>query len=239
VICILILLVVIDPLVALIVGATLSMSYTIIYWSIRTKISKIGVAVTQLFSDRLRLVNESLGGIKELKLLGREKYYLKKFRDVSKEIIRKQIFSRTATELPKYILESIAFGGILAMTIYLVAVRDDAGTVLPMISLYGLAGYRLMPALQGVFKSTATIRHDIAAVDLFYEDIKGGDNLPFTFNDDDGREINKMPFSGTIELDGVSFNYPNTKERAIKELALSINCNDIVGTPFAFMRTIN
>jgi len=227
--CILMLLIIVDPMIALIVGLVLGVSYALIYWSIRLKLTHIGIIVTQLFSDRMRYINESLGGIKELKVLGREKFYLKQFRDVSQEIIKHQVFNRAAVDLPRYLLETIAFGGILAMTIYLVAVKNDAQTVLPMISLYGFAGYRLMPALQGIFQSTATLKHDLAAVDLFYNDIKGTSSLPFNFNHETLANQESLVFTNNLVLDDICFHYPGVKKQAVDNLSLTIKANTSIG----------
>jgi len=227
--CILMLLIIVDPMIALIVGLVLGLSYALVYWAIRLKITRIGIIVTQLFSDRMRYINESLGGIKELKVLGREKFYLKQFRDVSQEIIKHQVFNRAAVDLPRYLLETIAFGGILAMTIYLVAVKNDAQTVLPMISLYGFAGYRLMPALQGIFQSTATLKHDLAAVDLFYNDIKGTSSLPFNFNHETLANQESLVFTNNLVLDDICFHYPGVKKQAVDNLSLTIKANTSIG----------
>jgi len=227
--CILVFLVLVDPMIALIVGTVLGFSYLLIYWSIRLKLGRIGLIVTQLFSDRMRYINESLGGIKELKVLGREKYYLKQFRENSEEIIKHQVFNRAAVDLPRFLLETIAFGGILAMTMYLVAVKNDAQTVLPMISLYALAGYRLMPALQGIFQSTATLKHDIAAVDLFYNDIKGTDKLPFDLDEVDAVSLPALPLQKELVLKEVAFHYPNVNKQAVDSLSLTIKANTSIG----------
>jgi len=227
--CILIFLILIDPMIALIVGSVLGLSYALIYWSIRLKLGKIGIIVTQLFTDRMRYINESLGGIKELKVLGRERFYLKQFREVSEEIIKHQVFNRAAVDLPKFLLETIAFGGILAMTMYLVAIKDDTQNILPMISLYALAGYRLMPALQGIFQSTAALKHDIAAVDLFYNDIKGTNKRPFDLLDNEAPIDFPLMLNKELLLKNIDFHYPNAGKKAINNLSLSIGANTSIG----------
>jgi len=227
--CILIFLILVDPTVALVVGSVLGGAYALIYWTIRLKLSGIGIIVTQLFSDRMRYINESLGGIKELKVLGREQFYLKQFRETSEEIIKHQVFNRAAVDLPRFLLETIAFGGILGMTMYLVAVKNDAQTVLPMISLYALAGYRLMPALQGVFQSTATLRHDIAAVDLFYEDIKDTEKRPFNLADSTIHKVQPLALNNELVLNDISFSYPNVQKKAVNQLTLNIKANTSIG----------
>jgi len=227
--CILIFLILVDPFVAFVVGGVLGVSYALIYWSIRSKLSRIGLIVTQLFANRMRYSNESLGGIKELKVLGREQYYLKKFRQNAEEVIKHQVFARAAVDLPKFLLETIAFGGIISVTMYLVAVKNDAQNILPMISLYALAGYRLMPALQGVFSSTATLKHDIAAVELFYEDIKGTDKLPFKLMDEHFNKVSPLALNTELRLNNVSFNYPGVSRYAVDKVCLSIKANTSVG----------
>jgi len=227
--CILIFLILVDPIVALVVGSVLGVSYALIYWTIRLKLSRIGIIVTRLFSDRMRYINESLGGIKELKVLGREQFYLKQFRETSEEIIKHQVFNRAAVDLPRFLLETIAFGGILGMTMYLVAVKNDTHTVLPMISLYALAGYRLMPALQGVFQSTATLKHDIAAVDLFYEDIKGTEKLPFNLADSAIKKVQPLVLNNELLLKDISFSYPNVYKKAVNQLTFNIKANTSIG----------
>ncbi len=229
VLCILSFLLLVDPIIALTVGAVLGVSYALIYWSIRLKLSQIGIILSRLYFDRYRCLNESLGGIKELKLLGRERYYLKLFSNISENIIEHQVFSRAAVDLPKYALETIAFGGILVMTMYLVAVKNEAQSILPMISLYALAGYRLMPALQGLFQSVATLRQDIAAVDLFYNDIKGTDKSPFTVSDDNLPRKQILEFNKELVLKNIDFHYPNTVKQAVRDLSLTIKANTSIG----------
>lgn len=227
--CILAFLIIVDPIIALIAGGVLGLSYALIYWLIRTRLSRTGVIMVKLSSDRMRCINEALGGIKELKVLGREKYYLNQFRDIAGEIIKVNVFNRAAVDLPRYLLETVAFGGILAMTIYLVAVENDVQSVLPMISLYGLAGYRLMPALQGIFQGTATLKHDIAAVDLFYDDISGSDYIDFNFIQDNPVIEKPLPLNESLVLDDISFHYPNFSKQVVKHLSLSINANTSIG----------
>ena len=221
--CILVFLIVVDPYIASMVGLVLGGAYALIYWTIKTKLSNVGVTVTKLFSDRMRYLNESLSGIKELMVLGREQFYLKRFYDVSKRLVKYKVYSQSVTQLPRYLLETVAFGGVLIITIYLIAVKNDAQTVLPMISLYGLAGYRLMPALQGVFQSTATLKHDIAAVDLLCNDLVYSPGSKLT------KEEKKLSVGREFFLDNISFHYPDSAKLAVNQLTLRIEANTSIG----------
>ncbi|MEW5058164.1 MAG: ABC transporter ATP-binding protein [Cycloclasticus sp.] len=228
-ICILLFLVAIDPVIALLVLVFLGCSYVLIYWSIQLKLRRTGSLVIKLFSERIRFISESLGGIKELKVLGRESFYLKLFHDVSQEMIKHQVFSRVAVSLPKYLLETVAFGGILAITIFLVAVRNDVANVVPMISVYALAGYRLLPALQGIFQSAGTLRHDVAAVDLFYEEMKAAGLSESYSKKNEAPMAEFLPLSKSFVIEGVSFSYPNSSKKAIAGLSMTVKANTSIG----------
>jgi len=228
-VCILIFLILVDPVIALVVGATLGVSYLLVFWLIRLKLSRAGRISTRLASDKMRCINEALGGIKELKVLGREEYYLHRYRYLADKVIVNDVFVRAAVDLPKFLLETIAFGGILVMTIYLVAMKNDSQSVLPMISLYGLAGYRLMPALQGIFQGTATLKHDVAAIDLFYEDIKKTDDRSLRRVNEELGNVKVLPFNQNLVLNDICFHYPGNAKQAVSHLSLSIKANTSVG----------
>lgn len=229
VLAILVLLVFMDPVIASLMVTILGGAYTAVYFILRKKLAKVGKIVTGLFSTRFQYINESLGGIKELMVMRRQRYYLDQFQNVSREIIKHQVFNRSATDLPKYILETIAFGGILTIAIYIIAVEQDTKSIMPTIALYGFAGYRLMPALQAIFKATATLKHDISAVDLFYQDLVGTPEQPFNRETIGKVDKTKLQFDKNIILKDVSFSYPNAKNKAVDSLSMQIDCNSSVG----------
>ena len=61
-----------------------------------------------------------------------------------------QPLSAVIRQLPRFILEAIAFGGIMLVILHLMTKKGSFNNALPIISLYVFAGYRLMPALQNV-----------------------------------------------------------------------------------------
>jgi len=219
---ILTLLVIVNPLVAITVCGVLGGAYVLVFWGIKVKMSWIGVEMTRLMSERMRYYSESLGGVKELAVLGRERLYINKFIAVSEDIIRYKVYSEAVMELPRYLIEIISFGGIVVITVYLVAIQGDTQTALPMIALYGLAGYRLMPALQSVFKSSATLKHDIAAIDLFYEDLKGGSLVK-------AHQKERLVLNDKFTLRDVCYQYSGASKRAVDHLSVDIKAKTSIG----------
>ncbi|MDO8825448.1 ABC transporter ATP-binding protein [Methylophaga sp.] len=228
VIAILIFLILVNPIVALIAFLLLGGSYAVIFLLFKKKLSTTGTDITELFAERHKYMNESLGGIKELMVLGREHHYLNHFNRVSEKIISRKVFNSSVGDIPRYIIETIAFGGILVLTIYLVATGDNSKQVMPMLALYGFAGYRLMPALQEVFKSFALLKHDSVAVDGLYDDLKKVQRRAELVT---SHKITKelIPINDTLKLQTISFTYPGASKKALENINLTINAKTSIG----------
>ena len=87
-------------------------------------------------------------------------YYLDRYAIVADDIIQNNVYARTVSEMPRYFLETIAFGGIILIALYLVN-EGNSVDLMPLLSLYAFAGYRLMPALQAIFHGHAVLKNNI------------------------------------------------------------------------------
>ncbi|HRE32925.1 MAG TPA: hypothetical protein PLD88_13180, partial [Candidatus Berkiella sp.] len=74
-----------------------------------------------------------------------------KFRQVAEKYAKVESVSYIIPQLTRYTVEAIAFAGILLIVIYLMKVKADISQLLPLLALYALAGYRLLPPMQQVF----------------------------------------------------------------------------------------
>ena len=227
-------LIVIDPVVALLVAAVLGTAYISIYFIVRNRLSVYGRRRVETNSERYQIVSEAFGGVKEVKLLGKEQAFLDQYEGPSKWYSRFQARYRVITLVPRYMLEVVAFGGIILIAVYLLAVQDNVQQVVPMLGLYAFAGYRLMPALQNAFNGIASARFNIAALDAIHEGLQEFALTDWHANrngkqssDDTDEEILRLQDS--LELNHVSFKYPGAKEEAIRDLSLTIPAHTTVG----------
>ena len=86
--------------------------------------------------------------------------------------------------LPRYLFEVIAFGGIVGIIISLLSTNtlSNANTILPIMSLYVMAGYRLMPALQQIYADVTELRFIGPALDLMFKDLNS--LKPYSYDKD-------------------------------------------------------
>jgi ATP-binding cassette, subfamily B, bacterial PglK len=213
---ILIFLIILNPLRAVIVALALGAGYVIVYSLLQRRMARYGDESVQANKGRFQLANEALGGVKEIKLLGRENVFLDNFAKVSRVFSTRMALSEILSNSPRYVLDTIAFGTILSLMI--VVYTQNPSQVIPVIGVYAFAGYRLMPALQQIYRNItkarfhtsvlATVKHDLETLSVAFPD-----NAP------------RLKFEEGLGLKSVSFKYPGTKEPLLKNLSLTIKRN--------------
>lgn len=222
------LLMVADPVLALIIMTSLGTAYALLYSFVQKKITRLGEERFEANAQRFRIATEALGGIKDLKVLGREKFFLDRFSYYARKIARNMVTHQMVSQLPRFVMEVMAFGGILIIVMYFLLIKRDVGQTLPILALYAFAGYRLMPALQGIFLSLTTISFNLAAMDALHRDMTI--NVAGLLHEvDRNRGLEGLAFRKSIQLDGITFTYPGTAEPVIEKLSLTIEKNSSVG----------
>tara|TARA_B110000027_G_scaffold44274_1_gene48725 strand:- start:1281 stop:3050 length:1770 start_codon:yes stop_codon:yes gene_type:complete len=218
-----ILLIITDPKLALIISLSLGLFYGVIFFSIRSYLGRIGKIRLKNNELRFLAVSEAFGAIKEVKISGLEQTYIKQFSKSAEAYARTQASSTILSQLPRFFLEAIAFGGIMLIILYKMTITGSFNNALPVVSLYVFAGYRLMPALQQIYRSFTQLTFAGPAIDKLYDDKK---NLkPFNVN----QNQKLLHFNRSISLKNIHYNYPNASRTALKDINLSIPAKATVG----------
>ncbi|SNB55502.1 ABC-type multidrug transport system, ATPase and permease component [Marinobacter sp. es.042] len=213
----------VDIEIALIATLIVCASYFLIFRIVRSQVVQKGKTITLLNSKKLRYLNESIAGIKEVKLKGNESYYKKKVDEITRAGLSALAYIELAGDLPKFVVETVVFSAILGLSIYIVLISGTAGDALSIISLYAIAGYKLLPAAQQIYKSFSAIRANASVVSEIHDEIRRSK----TFNNqlkDPGTEV--IPESD-IEFRDVGFSYPGGKSPALQNCSFVIERNAI------------
>ena len=179
----------------------------------------------RLKANRLRFisVNEAFGATKEVKVSRLEKIYTKRFSQPARAYVHHQATSQILSQLPRYALEAIVFGGMMMVILYLMTKKGTFNNALPIISVFAFAGYRLIPALQRVYTSVHQLRFAGPAIDELYNEMK---NLkPLSLNQDHGI----LPFNKTIVLKNIFYQYPNSTRTTLEDINLNITAQTSIG----------
>lgn len=220
------LLVLINPLMAVIVAAILGGAYAALYKFVRATLHTVGRESVEAGTLRARHGIESLAGAKEIKLLGREGTFITRFAQPSLRLADAQTKGQALALLPRYAVETVAISLILALAIYLLGSGRERGQLLPLLGLYAFAGYRLMPALQMIFAGLASMRHGTAALDVVLGDLSFEPYKPKT--EADAAQQARLPLRGEVAFVDVHFKYPGESNWALGPLNLRIPRNSSI-----------
>ncbi|AFS52998.1 MULTISPECIES: ABC transporter ATP-binding protein [Leptospirillum] len=225
---ILILLFSVNPSLALVAGTLLGGAYGLVYFGVRKTLARSGQEISRENARRTQVAYETFGGIKDIKILGREKTFFDLFQKPVERYALLQAQTQMISLLPRYALETMAFGGIIGIVLYLLSTGENLSTTLPLISLYALAGYRLMPALQQIFANWSTVRFNISAVERISRDIEA---LPENAQKQEvpPPATRRLSLQTAIELDRVTFHYPGREEAVLDDLSLVIPARTSIG----------
>ncbi|MBD1167798.1 ABC transporter ATP-binding protein [Pelagibacterales bacterium SAG-MED06] len=220
---ILILLILTDVKLALIIGLTFGLFYGIILKLNHKFLKRIGQDRLDANKDRFTTISDAFGAAKEIKVSGLEQNYVEKFSNAALIFAKRLAIYKTLSQLPRYGIESLAFGGLLLAILYLMHSGDEFISVLPILSLYAFAGYRLLPALQVIYACISQLRFNIPALENLIFDIKNLKEYSLKKN------LNFLPFNKEIELKNISYNYPESSRKSLKNINLKIYPKTVVG----------
>jgi ABC-type bacteriocin/lantibiotic exporter with double-glycine peptidase domain len=217
------LLFIIDQKITITVTLSIGLTYLLIFYFVRKYLKRSGKERYINNQLRFKSVNEVFNAVKEVKIAGLEAIYIKNFSNSVKIFNHSQISLGIIGQLPRYVLEAIAFGGILLILLYSAAQTGSFNNALPIVSLFVFAGYRLMPTIQQIYSCFTQLTFVGPSLNKLYDDLK---NIK-PFNDNQDRDV--LSLNKIITLNNIYYIYPNASRTALKDINLTITAKSSVG----------
>jgi ATP-binding cassette subfamily C protein len=217
-----------DPLLAGAVTLLFGGTYAWVYFRFRHRLSTIGARRVAANHLRFKTLSEALSGIKEVRMTGREQYFIDSFTEALERFTQQMIASGLIAQLPRYLIESLAFGGFFGVTLYLVGVKQTMQEIIPVATLYAVAAYRILPALQEIMQALSSLQVNRKSLKVIARDLALEDNYPSAAQISERR---KQPVTceDSIRLQDISFRYPGADTNAVEQLTLIIHKNTSIG----------
>ena len=225
-----VLLVVVDPLLAAMVTLVIGGIYSGVFLVVRKYVERIGEVRVRANRERHHALQETFGGIKDIKVAGLESSFLDRFRAPSERMARSSVVAAVVSELPAFVMQAVVFGGMLLVMLYLIVSYGSLQDALPVISLYALAGYRLLPTLQSAYRNLTGLRFTLPAVESLHRDVMEFKRTA-SGNPDEQPEtgISKpLGLRRMLELRGVGFRYDGSEHPVLKDICLTIRAHSTV-----------
>lgn len=214
-----------DPMMALTTAGVIVSFYTLMFSVVRNTMKKISEEFSMSNKERYQSCQEVFGGIKDVMINHAHDYYYQRFDRNSRVYARHYASHESLGQIPLHIIETIGYGCLITLAIFLVLQDYSVGTILPVIGLYGVAAYRMLPAAQNIYRAVTTYKfsqHILNGVIHEFELDSNKDNFY--------KDTKQIGFSSSLELVDVCFEYPNYPDKKIlKNISLKVDKNSSLG----------
>ena len=224
-----------ELVVCLVLGVYLlfvSKSITIIVVSLLVVFVGTFLACTRRYSNQLgrdnqvyqgkiyQWMNQALGGIKEIKILERDSFFVDEYQKYYAKFARGLRLSRTISILPKYLVEAVAITGLLiAIIVKMTFGEADLIYYIPQLTVFAVAAFRLMPCVGRINEYATNMLYAFPSVDLIYKDLV---EIEDYVEKQDHEVAEKWNLKNAIEVKDVTYYYPDTEEPVIDGASLTI-----------------
>ena len=216
-----------DVMITLVVAALLGLCSYFYFAVMRRRTVDYGKQ-NQLYNGKMiQAVNQALGGIKEIKVLARENYFVRAYEENGRyyaSSLKKSQFYRNA---PKYLIETVCVCGVLATILVKLQMGADVQELVPQLSVFAMAAFRLLPSVNQVNNLLNGILFLKPSIDRIYEDLqeagaKKNERPP-------ERDYRRLPAADAVRFEHVTFRYPGTEKEILSDLSVELPLKKSIG----------
>jgi len=222
-----VLLIVFEPLVTLAVAITLLLAGLAIFKILSPIFHHWGKRSLELEGRIIKWVNQSLQGIRDVKLLQAHDYLKKKLGEAAYEHGHFAHLATTSIHIPRLLIETVVVVGFLGVMVIFLSVEKSPASIISVGGLYGMAALRLMPSMNRLLTSATSLRKHAPYVSVIFEDLLSTDQeTPPVI---DGAAQKDFVFEREIRLEGISYAYPDAEIHALHGIDLMIGKGQSIG----------
>ncbi|WP_227394763.1 ABC transporter ATP-binding protein [Jeotgalibacillus aurantiacus] len=221
IICILTLLFYTSPIATLTAAVLLGGSMSIFHYIFRHKVSSLGKEQREVSGQLIKWVNQGLGAAKEVKVSGKEQFFVRKYTSQSQVKANNSRYMKVLEQVPRLFIETMLVIVVLVTLMIIVFQGKNTAELISTMALFAMAAFRLMPSITRVVALITTIRYSQPSLDAVYEDLFEVElSVEVRNNKETGSQYERK--IDEITLENVSFFYPNQTKATIQDVSLTI-----------------
>lgn len=217
-----ILLLIVEPLGTLCVLVLFAVASVLFQFSTRKRIHAWGIAKKVESRLVLKHLQQGLGGVKEVKIMGREQLFLEEHKrsvDASMEVDRRFMMLQV---IPRLWLELLAIVGLVVLVLAMISSGDSVSEVLPVLGLFAATSFRIIPSINRILASVQTLGYSKPIIRSVYDDLQL--LLP-----EIPRKGTEIRFSKAVCFENVNFKYSNAVGNANENLSFCFGKGEAIG----------
>jgi ATP-binding cassette subfamily B protein len=206
----------VDPMTTAFVGLAVAGTYALISFFTRSRLAANSDALETAFDDRMKVMQESLGGIRDVIVDNSQGMYLREFETVDLRLASARAANQFIAAAPRYLIEMV--GMIVIAVIALVAARGPNGiaAALPILGALALGAQRLLPLVQDVYSGWSTLEGQRS---IFGQVI---DLLRLPVSESGEIAGDPLELRDSVRLENIGFTYASRREAAVSDVNLTI-----------------
>jgi ABC-type bacteriocin/lantibiotic exporter with double-glycine peptidase domain len=177
-------------------------------------------------SESNKNIFQAVDNIKEIKILGREKIFLKKFEENLSHSVKFKVYYDSISIFPRSISELILILSFILLVIFLVFKNADYSVLFSTVTLFLVATYRIIPSILRITSSLQTMQIHRNVAEKILKDLKSLKSLNANLNSDDQQNLK---FENEIALCNLCFAYSENREDVLSNIDFTIKKNQTIG----------
>ena len=191
---------------------------------VQPRLKRLGAISHATSRETLSAMQQALHGVRDIKLLGRERYFARRYGKSRLRSARADYLNSTLSKLPHAVME-LAFIGFILLFFGL-AIGTDATSqdALSVLGLFAYAGLRIQPSLQRITGGLNNLKYSTAPLTDLHADLRAVEQFSTPADD-----VDPLPFTDAITLRDVSFKYEGADRDALTDVNLTIQRGQEIG----------
>lgn len=212
----------------------LALCSAIYFLFVRKRIRTLGRENRKVTARMYKAIQQAMGGIKEVKIMGREKYFAEVYNEAGIESVRIGKRYAVISAIPARLIETLCMCTILGILAIKIAGGENLTEVVPRLSAFAVAAIRLLPRANGINACINSITYNMPSLEALYDDLRESEREEAErLREIEQKKQQKKTVSVGQEEDifvrGVTYTYPNKNEPVLKNVDLTIAHGSSVG----------
>ena len=223
-------LVIVDPFTAIVVAGTLSIIIVSVLKFFRRKMTEQGTIQNKFAAQYIKWLNQSLGAIKEAKILNREVFFVQEFNKAYYSYGIANGKFNFLNQLPRMIIEACVVSGLLVLIIVKLLLGSEPMDIVQLLGVLALAAFRLMPSANRIVNIVNNIKFQMPFFDELYSEFYSIRKKCESKTDSVIIQVgNKLPFANILSVEHVGFRYPDSNKDILKDVSFKVPKGSFVG----------
>ena len=206
--------------------------YSAVYFLIvRKKLKAAGEESREITVRMIKAIVEAVGGIKEVKVMGRERYFVDSYAENGEAFVRVRRRLSILSGVPPRLLEILCVGGVLGLVAFKIALRQDLSSVVGSLSAFAVAAFKLLPSAKSINGTINGISYRMPGLNAVCEviDDNWGSDIGQAAIDSAARDRNRNRKQADIRVEELSFTYPEMDEPVLRNVNFTVEAGTSVG----------